>query len=106
MTDGEVPKNRASSDLTSPGRNLQPVDLLPVASEAKVFENGLELGLRHALEPGIAVDPDFHLFLEVDQLRADPHIQPLDAVGFQPDQVAQAARGHPDRGWVQVLAEG
>src|SRR3954447_1963891 len=85
--------------------DLVPVELLAVAAEAEVFEEGFRRKLELSPVVGLVVDPDLELPLEVDQPGAEPDVKLLDPDGLQVDEIAQVARPHLDRGRAQVLAE-
>src|SRR5260370_874373 len=75
-----------------PGRgDLEVVELLAVASDPEVVEHvGVVEGRQaaRALVEGPLVVADLELLLEVDELGADPDVQPVDAGGGDVDQVA------------------
>src|SRR5271163_4672379 len=82
-----------------------PVELLAVAAEAEIIEHRLEVELDRALEVGPALDADLGFSLEVDELGAQPEIEPLHTLEVQPDEIAQVAGGHLDLGGIQVRSE-
>src|SRR5271157_5203226 len=89
----------------SAGRYLQPVRLLAVAAQAKIFEKRIECELGRSFVAWPVVDANFQLSLEVDQPGADPHIEPIDPAHLEVDQVALAAALHLEDCWSEVLAQ-
>src|SRR5208283_3344176 len=79
--------------------------LLAVAAEAKVLEKTVQCELRRRLEALPIVDAHFELALEINQLGADPHIEPLESVHPEVHQVALAAAFQLDGCRAQVLTE-
>ena len=74
--DGHSPVAFREAKLSS-GADPVPVKLLPVASHSQVIEHGLHVQLDLGLPAKrLAVDPDIGFSLEVDQLRAQPDIEP------------------------------
>ena len=82
-----------------------PVELLPIAAEAEVFEHRLDFELDLALEIGPVLDADLDPAFEVDELGAEPDVEASDSAHLQLDQVGERAGFHLDRGGIEVLAE-
>src|SRR4051812_7558166 len=93
------------TSLRSSDGNFQPIDLLPVASQSEVFQEGLEAGFGQALEERPTIDPDLETLLEINEFGRNPNIEALDSVDLDLEEVAHAARLHSDRCRIEILAQ-